>query len=87
MVERRRPRLQSVEPATAALTPLVCSTPLISDGEIDVYRAKPLFARPLTPSCVFLDTPVFVWAYICHLLLTAWPYIWLGILVGALSLG
>ena len=61
------------------------SLALASEDEADIYQAQPLFARPLTAKSVLKDSLVFVWAYLCHMLLTAWPYLSLVILAGALQ--
>jgi hypothetical protein len=47
-----------------------------------VHVSKPLFAGPTTLSSVLVDGLTLVWAYITHLLLTAWPYVSIVIMAG-----
>ena len=45
-----------------------------SGGEQDVISCRPLFASPRTWASVAIDTLVFAWVILTHMVFTAWPY-------------
>jgi hypothetical protein len=56
-----------------------------SEGERVVFHAKPLFAHPRTTLSMAVDTLTWIWAFICHCVITAWPYLSLVLMAGAFS--
>jgi hypothetical protein len=53
-----------------------------SECERVVFQAKPLFSHPYTVYSVMVDSMTWIWASICHSIITAWPYVSLILLAG-----
>lgn len=57
----------------------------IADGYKTVYSAKPLrvFGKGIAWHEALIDAATLVWAILCHLILTSWPYTGVAILIGS----
>jgi hypothetical protein len=55
------------------------------DSDVVVFASKPLFQQgPQSAACALQDALALLWAFISHLVVTAWPYTSLLICAGAL---